>query len=398
MGWLARIFDRRDTWARMMLLDLSGVGYLLYGIQPQQPTATQWLLAVLAFGAALLLFRWSLAGFVTQLGLLVVAFIVLDDPTINQVGTSWALAELAVWSRRPRTFWLAAGALLVTYVVLDLVPTPTPKLTAFYGLVFPIGLPLLLGLVIRATRELGQQAEQRAVAEQQRRESEVRADRADERSTIARELHDVIAHHVASMVLRVGVARHVVGGQDPRIAEVLDDVHRTGTAALADLRRLVAVLRDASAVRGDAALTAIDPGALPAALGAAVDTARRTGLTVEAEVDEAVGTLDAVRALAVLRLTQEALTNVAKHAGIAARAHLLVAVENGDVVWEVADEGGDGAPDGEAGPPGGGHGLAGMRERVEVLGGVLTAGPSGAGWRVATVLPAAQPVAGEVVA
>jgi signal transduction histidine kinase len=198
-------------------------------------------------------------------------------------------------------------------------------------------------------------------------------------------LHDVVAHHVASMVLRIGVARHVLPDLDPRVGEVFDDVHGTGTAALADLRRLVEVLRGPDGVRGDADLTAIEPAALPAALGAAVDRARRTGLRVEAEIDPAVGALDSVRGLAVLRLTQEALTNVAKHAGTSARAGLTVSVLRGDVYWEVQDDGA-GVP--AAVPSGGGHGITGMRERVEVLGGSLEVGRSGDGWRVATVLPA----------
>ncbi|WP_433366875.1 sensor histidine kinase [Actinoplanes sp. CA-142083] len=203
------------------------------------------------------------------------------------------------------------------------------------------------------------------------------------------------------MVLRVGVARHVIPGLDPRVADVLDDVHGTGTTALTDLRRLVEVLRGPGGVQSDAALTAIEPGALPAALGAAVDTARRTGLTVEADIDEAVGGVDSVRGLAVLRLTQEALTNVAKHAGPTARACLRITVDDDAVTWEVADDGGSATPSALKGPgfsapsvgPGagsgtvGGHGLIGMRERVEVLGGKLTAGPSGTGWLVRTVLP-----------
>jgi signal transduction histidine kinase len=195
----------------------------------------------------------------------------------------------------------------------------------------------------------------------------------------------VVAHHVASMVLRVGVARHVLPDVDPRVAEVFDDVHRTGTTALADLRKLVALLRDPEGVRGDAALTAIDPAALPAALGAAVDAARRAGLLVEADVAASVGALDAVRGLAVLRLTQEALTNVAKHAGTSARARLMVEVVDGEVRWEVSDDGG-GTVRAYA-PAGGGHGITGMRERVEVLGGRLDAGPVDGGWRVRTVLP-----------
>jgi signal transduction histidine kinase len=260
------------------------------------------------------------------------------------------------------------------------------------------GLPLLLGLVIRTTRELGRQAGERAAEEQRRRESENRAARAAERSAIARELHDVVAHHVASMVLRVGVARHVLPDLDPRVDEVFDDVHRTGSAALADLRRLVAVLRDPDGVRDDAALTAIEPAALPAALSGAVETTRRSGVVVDAEIAAEVGALDAVRGAAVLRLTQEALTNVAKHAGPAARARLRVDVVDGDVHWEVADDGGGPGRLAEAPPPGGGHGLTGMRERVSVLGGELSAGPYDGGWRVRTVLPAAGSAPGDVPA
>ncbi|MEH0934856.1 sensor histidine kinase [Micromonospora psammae] len=386
MGWTGRLFDARDTFVRMLLLDLSGVGYLVFNVhEGRGATTTQWVLATVAFAAALVLHRRPLVNLVAQAALLAVAIALIDDTTINQVGASWALLELTMWARRPRTIWLAAG-LLATVDLADSIGDPFRRFASgVFGLTVEVGLPLLLGMVIRTTRELGRQAEQRAAEEQRRRESESRAARADERSAIARELHDVVAHHVASMVLRVGVARHVLTGLDPRVGEVFDDVHGTGTAALADLRRLVAVLRDPDGVRGDAALTAIEPAALPAALGAAVDRARQAGVTVEADIDPTVGALDAVRGLAVLRLTQEALTNVAKHAGTSARARLTVAVVDGDVHWEVSDDGRGSVS--VAVPPGGGHGLTGMRERVEVLGGRLEAGPAGAGWRVRTVLP-----------
>ncbi|SCG76891.1 sensor histidine kinase [Micromonospora inositola] len=388
MGWVGRLFDARDKLARMLLLDLSGVGYLVFGTQAGgSPTATQWILAAVAFGVALVFHRRPLVNLVGQVALLAVAIPVLDDTTINQVGASWALLELAMWAHRPRIIWLAAG-LLATVDLTDSIGDPFRRfLSGVFGLTVEVGVPLLLGLVIRTTRELGRQAEERAAEEQRRRESESRAARADERSAIARELHDVVAHHVASMVLRVGVARHVLTDLDPRVGEVFDDVHGTGTAALADLRRLVAVLRNPDGVRGDAALTAIEPSALPAALGAAVDRARQAGVTVEADIDPAVGSLDAVRGLAVLRLTQEALTNVAKHAGTSALARLSVSVVDGAVHWEVTDNGRGRVP--AAVPSGGGHGITGMRERVEVLGGQLEAGPTGTGWQVGTVLPAA---------
>ncbi len=403
MGGVARLFDRRDAWFRFLLLDLSGLGYLLLGHgTDSRPPALQWLLGLAAFTAGPLLARWPVPGLLVQAGLLAAALAVLDDPTINQVGAAWALAELVLWAGRPRWIWLGAGLLVAVYLVLDVATSPAPLLSSLYGLMVPIGLPVLLGLAVRASRELNRQAEQRAVAEQHSRESESRAARADERAAIARELHDVVAHHVASMVLRAGVARHVLAGADPRMTEVLDDVHGTGTTALAELRRIVELLREPATT--DAALTAIEPGALPTALGVAVDNARRTGLVVDADIDDAIGTIDAVRGLAVLRLTQEALTNVAKHAGTSARARLRVALTDGSVTWEVSDDGGAlrgrdpaTAPQGpgfslpSVGPGIGGrhrgHGIVGMRERVEVLGGELTAGPSGTGWLVRTELP-----------
>ncbi|WP_433533320.1 sensor histidine kinase [Micromonospora sp. CA-263727] len=385
MGWVGRLFDARDALVRMLLLDLSGIGYLLFGTQAG-PTTRQYLLAVLAFVAGLALHRRPLGNLLTQTALLAVAICLLDDITINQVGASWALLELTMRAGRTRTIWLSAG-LLAAVDLTDSIGDPIGRLlSGVFGLLLEVGVPLLLGLVVRTTRELARQAQQRAAEEQRRRESEDRAARADERSAIARELHDVVAHHVASMVLRVGVARHVLTDLDPRVGAVFDDVHGTGTAALADLRRLVAVLRDPEGVRGDAALTAIEPSALPAALGAAVDRARQAGVTVEADIDPAIGSLDAVRGLAVLRLTQESLTNVAKHAGTSALARLSVRVVDGAVHWEVVDNGRGWLP--ATMPAGGGHGITGMRERVEVLGGRLAAGPTGAGWRVGTVLPA----------
>ncbi|MFG1866958.1 sensor histidine kinase [Micromonospora arborensis] len=387
MGWPGRLFDMRDPVVRMALLILAGVQYLLFVPHANHaPTPTQWILAVLAFTVGLALQRWPVVNLSAQAALLAVAISLVDDLTINQVGASWALLEVTMRARRPRTIWLSTG-LLVLVELTDSLGDPAGQVASgVVGLALEVGVPVLLGLVIRANRELGRQALDRAMAEQRQRESESRAARADERAAIARELHDVVAHHVASMVLRVGVARHVLTDLDPRVVNVFDDVHGTGTAALTELRQLVAVLRDPDGVRGDAALTAIEPSALPAAIGAAIDRARQAGVTVEADLDPAVGSLDAVRGMAVLRLTQEALTNVAKHAGTSAVAHLVVAVRDGAVHWEVADDGRGGVPAGV--PTGGGHGITGMRERVEVLGGRLEAGPTGTGWRVRTVLPA----------
>src|SRR3954454_8862600 len=99
MGWVSRLFDARDTLVRLLLLDLSGVSYLVFGVQAGRPVTTlQWVLAILAFAAVLVLHRWTFVSLVVQTVLLAVSFSVLEDSTISQVGTSWMLLELAMWA------------------------------------------------------------------------------------------------------------------------------------------------------------------------------------------------------------------------------------------------------------------------------------------------------------
>lgn len=394
MRWLGRVFHERDVFARLVLLDLSGLGYLLIHPAGGRPGVAQWTMAVLAFAGVLALHRLPLVSALVQIALLGVGSVLLDDTTIHQVGASWTLLELTIAARRAAAIWAAVGLLGVVYgghaIGGALAAGAGPPLQSAFGAVTVIGLPLLLGLLVRSSRDLARQAEERAAEQRRHREAQARMAVIRERAAIARELHDVVAHHVASMVLRVGVARHVLPDLDPRVAEVFDDLHGTGTAALADLRRLVALLRGPDGLGPDAATTAVEADALPQAIDAAVANARGAGLTVETDIADGLGGVDAVRGLAVLRLVQEALTNVAKHAGPAARARVTVAVRDGDVHVEVVD---DGPPGGVPERPldglgGEGHGLTGMRERVDLFGGRFEAGPAGSGWRVAAVLPA----------
>lgn len=394
MRWLGRVFHERDVFARLVLLDLSGLGYLLIHPAGGRPGVAQWTMAVLAFAGVLVLHRLPLVSALVQIALLGVGSVLLDDTTIHQVGASWTLLELTIAARRAAAIWAAVGLLGVVYgghaIGGALAAGAGPPLQSAFGAVTVIGLPLLLGLLVRSSRDLARQAEERAAEQRRHREAQARMAVIRERAAIARELHDVVAHHVASMVLRVGVARHVLPDLDPRVAEVFDDLHGTGTAALADLRRLVALLRGPDGLGPDAATTAVEADALPQAIDAAVANARGAGLTVETNIADGLGAVDAVRGLAVLRLVQEALTNVAKHAGPAARARVTVAVRDGDVHVEVVD---DGPPGGVPERPldglgGEGHGLTGMRERVDLFGGRFEAGPAGSGWRVAAVLPA----------
>jgi signal transduction histidine kinase len=215
--------------------------------------------------------------------------------------------------------------------------------------------------------------------------------RADERAAVAGELHDVVAHHVASVVLRVGVVRHVVPSVDPRLDEALEDVHTIGGQALTDLRRLVAVLRD-PATAGQPVLLSSD--GLSAELERVVERTRQAGASVETAVDpETLGRLDTAHRHAVLRLVQEGLTNALRHARPGAHVRLALRSDGGGRVRvEVNDDGGK---DAGTGPPARigehpghpGHGLLVMRERLELLGGQLHVGPEDGGWALRAVLP-----------
>ena len=402
---LGQLFDDRYAGVRMALLALGGAGYLAFRSAPNDRlTTADWALD----GAALVLCgavaRWPLPGSVALALLLALADRPATvTPVVVMVAASFAVLEVAV--RRPARpdGVAAAAALCAAYVVPNLEDWPAALPTQLFTMATLVGFPLLLGANIRSGRQLVAQAERSVAAERRERLAALTAARAAERAAVARELHDVVAHHVASIVLRVGVARHVLGHRDPQVDEVLDDVHATGSIALADLRGLVVVLRDPDAAGTHPSTVTVETGSLPGALAATLDRARVTGVQVEADLDPRVAEVDPIRALALLRLTQEALTNVARHAGPPARAHLTVAVDDdGAIRWEVTDDGGPaggtagGSARGAAIPPGGGHGLTGMRERVALLGGSLDAGPLPAarGWRVATLLPPAAAAPG----
>jgi signal transduction histidine kinase len=382
--WIGRLFDERAWPARLTLLLALAVGYLLV-MGGSAPSAADWGLALAAVGVSAGGGRWPLATTLGQLGLLLAAYEVGHHATvIVKVTTAIALFELAM----RRSGWqVVLGTVAPVGVYVFHSSDGVPALLYRAGVM--IGAPVLIGAYIRSVRQTAAQAQQRVAEEQRRRLSETRAARETERTAIARELHDLVAHHVASIVLRVGVARHVLPTDDPRVREVLDDVHGSGTATLDALRRLVTVLRDPDV--GDTP-PFVEPGELRAALDEVVQRGRQVGLDIDSSVDPAVGGLDPVRGLAVLRLTQEGLTNVAKHAGTAARAEVSMRLLPDDtVLLEIVDGGGTSPPALPTAGDAPGHGLVGMRERVELLGGSLSVGREGRGWRLSALLPSASP-------
>ncbi|WP_433797168.1 sensor histidine kinase [Actinoplanes sp. CA-252034] len=232
----------------------------------------------------------------------------------------------------------------------------------------------LFAYVFRTNRE-------RTATAERERDHLARIAAADERAFIARELHDVVAHSLAVMIAQADGATYVVDTDTGQAREAMRTVAATGREALDDMHRIVAVLRDA----GDD-----DPQNRRrrglARFDALVERARTAGLGVDVRIDGEIGRLAAADELTVFRIVQESLTNTLRHAGTGAKVMATLAVEPGRAVLEVSDDGGGkrAATTGGAG----GNGLLGMRERVAVHGGQITAGPGpDGGWRVRATIP-----------
>jgi signal transduction histidine kinase len=238
-------------------------------------------------------------------------------------------------------------------------------------LIVTFGIPLLLGRLTYNRRR-------RAAADREHAAAEAVA---EERARIARELHDVVAHHISVMVVQAGVAR-AVGASDPAAAaNALRQIEASGRTGLAEMQRLLGILK---APGGGGALEP-QPGLerLPELL----EATRNAGLRVEAIVEGSPRQLPPGVDLSAYRIVQEALTNTLRHAG-EARARVSIRYVVDAIEIEVVDDGGGTGAE----PKGGaGHGLIGMRERVQVFGGVLDAGrQSGGGFRIRARIPAAE--------
>ena len=220
------------------------------------------------------------------------------------------------------------------------------------------------------------EARERAIRAEHEREERARVAVAEERARIARELHDVVGHSVSVMTVQASGVRRLLRPEQEREREALLVVERTGREALAEMRRMVGVLRRPEEAPALAPQPSLDH------LSRLVEQAREAGLPMELRIEGEAIQLPAGVDLTAYRLVQEGLTNVVKHAQ-ATRAEVLVNYGDGYLEVTVNDDG-QGVGNGD----GGGHGLVGMRERVSVYGGELDAGPqAGGGYRLRAKLP-----------
>jgi signal transduction histidine kinase len=338
-------------------------------------------LALVATGSLIWRRRTPLVVLVVLAGALSLGSLVVppsgDDPITPAIAVAVALYSIGAHTEGIRAV-LGAAAMLV--VVLAIVATDPDQATAgsyvFFLLVF--GAPWAAGRAIRHRRLSERQLERRAVTAERGREERARRAVAEERARIARELHDVVAHAISVIVLQARGGRRSLGDPD-EARRAMDAIESTGTQALAEMRRLLGLLRqedDELSLAPQPSLSSLD------GLAAQVTEA---GLPVQVTVEGQVQELPPGIDLSAFRIVQEALTNALKHAG-PATAHVVVRYREDELELEIVDTGpGEGVADG------GGHGLVGMRERASLYGGEVKVGRrTGGGFGVRVRLPLAS--------
>jgi signal transduction histidine kinase len=308
-------------------------------------------------------------------------WLVPSQPAVFVAGMG---AALLLGSLRANTRALAGLAVVVgsALVVEQNKPGHPPSELLFTPLIFAVS--WLAGYALRERSVQTEAAEQRAAQAERERETAARLAVAEERARIARELHDVVAHALSVMVLQVGVVRRRRPPAEAEDREALLNVEQAGRAALAEMRRLL----DAMRRDGDQLELGPQPGL--ADLDALLDEVRATGLDVHLHVHGDRFDLSPVIDLSAYRIVQEALTNTLKHAH-AREVDVELRYGDDDLVVEVTDDGlgGRSAPRAN----GFGHGLVGMRERVTIFGGEMSAGPRSngtSGFLVRARLPAGE--------
>src|ERR1700761_6537881 len=300
-------------------------------------------------------------------------------------GVALLIALYTVASRRPRREALVCAGLAEVVAVIALLLYANSRW--WFDAIFVSGMvaaALGLGLYFAARRAYLAELQDRAERLERERDQQAALAAAAERARIAREMHDVVAHHLTVMTTLAEAAVAASASSPEKATDVMRSVAVTGRRALADTRRLLGVLRERDGT-GAGSAEALQPVPDLSQLDALIEQVRSAGLDTALELHGQAPGVPAGVQLAVYRLVQEALTNTLKHGGAGARASVRLSFEPGELRVDVND---DGAGTAALAAAGVGGGLPGMRERVRAYGGDVQAGPrQPAGWAVSARLP-----------
>ena len=357
----------RRYWFDVLLLAAVGLG--LAGVvlgqdQLDGPQGPLWfdVLATLAIVGPLFLRRRFPLGAPVAVGVAVVLTSFVDERLVAYLFVPFLAGCAAVFllGLLPERGQAAAGLVLAIGVTaFATYRDPLANVDGFIATSVIFGVVWTIAFALSRKFEEADEAKKRAARAEREREERARAAVTEERARIARELHDVVGHSVSVMTVQASAVRRLLRPEQEREREALLIVEQTGREALAEMRRMVGVLRrpeEAPALAPQPSLEHVDK---------LVEQARDAGLPVELRIEGEPLSLPAGVDLTAYRLVQEGLTNALKHAR-AERAQVLLRYSAGDIEVTVSDDGrGAGSDDG------GGHGLVGMRERVAVYGGAL---------------------------
>jgi signal transduction histidine kinase len=354
---------------------------VLVGAGPAHPHGPEAAFGAMAAAPLIVRRRWPVTVLLVVAAVYVAAALadVAFTPFVSNAGPNLAIAVFtaAGRGRRPWSLTAAVVAGAATWaslpVALHLYPGHDQDAVQLVAVI--VG--WVAGDMARAIREYRQQLQ---LVERRRAVEELQLARAEERLRLSREVHDVVSHSLSAIAVQAGVARLVFAEQPDQAGAALSAIETASRSALDELRKLLRQIRDPQDADEAAAPTLSD---LPALIG----RLRRAGLDVSCRSTGQPRAYGTAVELTAYRIAQEALTNVAKHAG-RARAEVEIGCGTDELTITVTDDGG---PDPGRPAASGGLGILGMRERAELLDGTLTAGPApGGGFAVVARLPAAR--------
>jgi signal transduction histidine kinase len=352
---------------------------VLLGAGPAHPHGPEAAFGAMAAAPLIVRRRWSVTALLVVAAVYVAAALadVAFTPFVSNAGPNLAIAVFtaAGRGRRPWSLRAAVVAGAATWASLPVAIHLYPGHDQDAVQLVAVIVGWLAGDMARAIREYRQQLQ---LVQRRQAVDELQLARAEERLRLSREVHDVVSHSLSAIAVQAGVARLVFAEQPDQAGAALSAIETASRSALDELRKLLRQIRDPQDADEAAAPTLSD---LPALIG----RLRRAGLDVSCHSIGQPRPYGTAVELSAYRITQEALTNVTKHAG-RARAQVEISRGTDELTITVTD---DGAPNPGRPAASGGLGIPGMRERAELLGGTLTAGPApGGGFAVVARLPA----------